>query len=101
MGGDAGCGAGCEVGGYGVGGLEAILVFWDHLGEFETVGVGRSHGDTDVAAGVPDHEGHLLGGYILSGNDQVAFVFSVCGVEDYEKFSSSESFHRLFDRIES
>lgn len=41
----------------------------------------------DEAACVPDHEGHLLGCDIFRCDDEVAFVFTVCRVEDYDEFA--------------
>lgn len=39
--------------------------------------------------GPSDHEGHFLGGDILRGDDEVAFVFTISGVEDHDELSSS------------
>jgi hypothetical protein len=37
--------------------------------------------------GVPDHKGHLLRGDHFGGDDKVAFIFAVSGVQDDNKFS--------------
>jgi hypothetical protein len=37
--------------------------------------------------GVPDHKGHLLRCDHFGGDDKVAFIFAVGGVQDDNKFS--------------
>ena len=49
---------------------------------------------------MPDHEGHLLCGDIFSSNDEVAFILTVCGVQDNDEFTPSESVQSLLDGIE-
>lgn len=45
----------------GVGGRAEVLVVGDHLGEVEGRAAVGEDGGADEPAGVPDHEGHLLG----------------------------------------
>ncbi len=63
---------------FGLGGL----VLGDHLRELQGKGQGGGDGGADEAAGVLDHEGHFVGGHVLGGEDEVAFVFARGGVED-------------------
>lgn len=45
------------------------------------------HGTADDARGVAVHEGHLLGGDVLCGDDEIAFVFAREIVEDDDEFA--------------
>ena len=78
---DAGGDALAGVDGDGVGGAAAVLVDPEHRRQVEPVGVGLGDRHADVARGVPDHEGHELGGGELGGEDQVALVLAVLVVD--------------------
>lgn len=82
MGGDSCCYAVGRVDSDGVGGAVWVGVVRDHLREFEAGGLGGEEGRADVTRGVPDHEGGFCGREVLRGDDEVAFVFAVGGVED-------------------
>ena len=43
----------------------------------------------EEAGGVSDEEGAFRWGEVLGGDDEVAFVLAVCGVEDYEGLAVS------------
>lgn len=75
------------VDGDGVGGAARVLGVGDHGREVEGVGSGARHGHADVARGVADHPAHLLGGDVLGGDDEVAFVFAAGVVEDEEELA--------------
>lgn len=70
-----------------VGGAARVLGVCDHGREVEGVGARAGHGHADVAGRVADHPAHLLGGDVLGGDDEVAFVFAAGVVEDEEKFA--------------
>lgn len=85
-GGDAGVG---RVDRDGVGGAARVLGVGDHLGQLEGFGGGVGDGGADEAGGVADHEAHLLGGYVLGGDDEVGFVLARGVVEDDEELASA------------
>ena len=49
---------------------------------------------------VSDHEGHFLGRDIFGRDDEVAFVFAVRRVEDYDEFAILEGEDRVLDAVE-
>lgn len=59
----------------GIGSASRVLAIGDHLWQFEQLGASGWYGRADVAGGVPDQKGHLLGGDVLGGDDEVAFIF--------------------------
>ena len=65
----------------GVGGRPGVLVVDDHLGELELDGALGQDGRADEAGRVAHHEGHLLGGDGLGGDDQVRLVLAAGVVE--------------------
>lgn len=48
----------------------------------------RGKGGGGEVPGVADHKGHLFLGEVLRGDYEVAFVFAVGGVEDYDEFAA-------------
>lgn len=38
---------------------------------------------------MPDHEGHLFGGDVLGGTDEITFILAVGGVEDHDELAIS------------
>ena len=48
-----------------------------------------------------DHEGHLLGGRLAGGHDEVALIFAVVIVNHDHHLASSDGFERVFNGIES
>ena len=90
MGGDAGRdGAVCGVDGDGVGRAAGVLGCGgsDHRREVKGVCDGGREGCADEAGGVADHEGHLLGCYVVGGDDEVGFVFAGGFIEDDKEFA--------------
>lgn len=77
------------VDGDGVGGAARVFVVGDHLGEAEGGDEGGRERRADVAGGVADEEAHLLGGHILSGDDEVGFVLAGGVIEDDEELAIS------------
>ena len=61
------------------------VVLGHHLRQLEVTSKGCRDGRADEAAGVLDHERHLLGGHVLGGDYQVAFIFAQGGVQDYDE----------------
>lgn len=75
------------VNGDGVGGAARVLGVGDHGWEAEGGRAVGRHGHADVARRVADHPAHLLGGDVLGGDDEVAFVFAAGVVEDEEELA--------------
>ena len=59
-----------------------ISILGDHLRQLEFGGEGGRDGDAEEAAGVADEEGAFGGREVGGGEDEVAFVFALGGVED-------------------
>lgn len=77
VGGDAGGdGRVAGVHGDGVGGAADVLGAGDHLRQLEGLGAGGEDGGADVARGVADHEGELLGRGVFRGEDEICFIFA-------------------------
>jgi len=47
-----------------------------------------------------DHEGHLLGGCLRRGHDQVALILAIRIVDDDNQFAGSDRGDGFFNRIE-
>jgi len=90
MRGDASCDAGVfGIDRDGVGGGARVLVVGDHLGEVEFRGALWGYRRTDQSGRVPDHEGHLVGGHGVGGDDKVRFILAMGVVEDYDEVAGA------------
>lgn len=91
-GGDAGgdAEAGVTVDGDGEGGAEGGGVIGGLGVEVETVAVFGGEGDAEDAAGLFEHEVDDVGGDELCGADEVAFVFAVFIVDEYDHAAGLE-----------
>ncbi len=81
-GGDAGGDAFAGLDGLGECGAEARGVLLGHGEEAQVVGALLGQGEADEAAAVAGHEVDGLGGDVLGGEGEVAFVFAVFVVDD-------------------
>src|SRR5207237_3877235 len=72
-----------------------------HHAELQLVPTLAEHRHAHKAARVRDHEVHGLGGDLVGGHDEVAFVFAVLVVDDDEDPTLPDLLDRLFDRREA
>ena len=49
---------------------------------------------------MPDHERHLLCCDVFSSNNKVAFILTVCRIQDNDEFAPSKSAQGLLDTVE-
>lgn len=77
------------VDGDGVGGAAGVLAGRDHDGQLQGVGARGHDGGADEAGGVAHHPGHLLGGDVLGGDDQVGLILAAGVVEHQDEFASA------------
>jgi len=78
-----------------------ILVVRNHLRQLQLGSALRSDRRTDQAAGMADHERHLLGRDILGGDDEITFILAVLGVENDDELPRAEGLDRGLDRVEA
>jgi len=76
-----------RINGYGVCSPIRILVGINHLREVKMGCEMWGHRGANQAGAVADQEGHLLGGDVWGGDDEVTFIFSGEVVEDDDEFA--------------
>src|SRR5690606_34723154 len=69
----------------------------DHHRQLQLVETLPEHRHADDPRGVPQHEPDLLGGDLLGGEDQVAFVLAVGVVDDDDHLPPPDGLGELFD----
>lgn len=67
-----------------------VRVLAHHLRQLQRFRALRREGRANQTARVADHEGHLFGGDVFGGYDEVAFVFAGGGIEDDDKVTEGE-----------
>ncbi len=69
------------------------------MGQVEFLAAVDCDGGAEHAAGVDQHKVDHLGGNLLGGTDQVAFVLAVFVVNDNDELTFPEVYQRLLNRI--
>lgn len=49
---------------------------------------------------MPYHKGHFLRRDIFSSDNQIALIFTICGVQYYNEFTTPESTQTFFNAVE-
>ena len=86
-----------EVDRHGEGGSHRLGVVHHHEWQVECVGPLVGHRGTDHAAGVADHEGHLLRRHGVGGDDEVALVLTILVVDHDQELTPGVGLDGVFD----
>ena len=89
------------VDGHGEGGTQHRGVVLHLMGQIQFLAALDGDGCAEYAAGMFQHEVHLLGGNLFGGDNQVAFIFAVFVIHDNHEFSFLEVFYGFLYSVQS
>ncbi|MCY1314245.1 hypothetical protein D9M70_648630 [compost metagenome] len=72
---------------------------FDHQPQPQAFGLGLAHWHANQAASKASHEVDVLSLHMLSGHDEVALVFAILIVNQYDHFTEADVFDNVFNLV--